>query len=145
MSNTFSAARVDVYSYCMLSQPVSPVKAQAFRAAYCTWTRGDKFFCLLATPAYNVIHTTELNGGYERTSIITSTGDDGNTKREDVDVENMQREEEKGRERKRSEGAAGCWAGGSKYCPVAVYRKQRSCAELDTVKTEYNNPACACF
>lgn len=51
--------------------------------------------------------------------------DDGNTKREDVDVENMQREEEKGRKRKRSEGAAGCSAGGSKHSPVVVvYRKQ---------------------
>lgn len=57
--------------------------------------------------------------------------DDGNTKREDVDVENMQREEEKGRERKRSEGAAGCSAGGSKHSPVVVvYRKQCSRPEL---------------
>lgn len=57
--------------------------------------------------------------------------DDGNTKRDDVDVENMQREEEKGRERKTSEGAAGCSAGGSKHSPVVVvYRKQCSRPEL---------------
>lgn len=57
--NTIRAVCADVYSYFMLSQSVS--WSPSIRAAYCTWTRGERFFCLLATPAYDMIHTIELN------------------------------------------------------------------------------------
>lgn len=99
--NTISAVWLDVYSYCMLSQ--SDSWSPSIRAAYCTWTRGDRFFCLLATPAYNVIHTTKLNDD-TNPQDKQNKKDDHKTQIRDVDVEDMQRKKEEGGREKRSEG-----------------------------------------
>lgn len=79
----------------MLSHSVD--ESPSIRAAtYCTWTRGERFFCLLEPPAYNMIHTTELNEDtHAQHNHINKDND--NTQIEDVDVENMQREKEEGR------------------------------------------------
>lgn len=115
--NTVSAVCIDVYSYCMLSKSAN--WSPSVRAAYCTWTRGDRFFCLLATPAYNVIHTTELNGD-TNVQYNHINRDDDNTKGKTWMLRTC-------RERKKREGEKKKWRrrlmfnGRSKYYPLFLF------------------------
>lgn len=105
----------------MLSQSVS--WSPSIRAAYCTWTRGERFFCLLATPAYNMIHTTELN---EDTKAHKFTSTETETKHKQwMREENVQREiggERKGKEDKRNEGTVWCLMEELDYCKTEQNR-----------------------
>lgn len=122
--NTISAVCIDVYSYCMLSKLAN--WSPSVRAAYCTWTRGDRFFCLLATPAYNVIHTTELNGD-TNVQYNHINRDDDNTKGKTWMLRTC-------RERKKREGEKKKWRrclmfnGRSKYHPLFLFSYSKQCS-----------------
>lgn len=90
---------------CVQLLHAQPVSQWSPSIRYCTWTRGERFFCLLATPAYNMIHTTELN---EDTNARYNYINRHKNKIQTVDERWKHAEKERGTEKERKRKEKNC-------------------------------------